>query len=379
MGWMRLGFSPFLVACFLVLSVVARESALLASLRGESRVEEDLRQGPTHGYYENLLDASDTSPRRDVAHGKLNGGGNAASTPAVIPFRDAGIVEEVPTFVRWRMRPGLEIRWNETTFRTNSLGFRTPEVALNKPEGTYRVICFGSSNTMGHGVEEEETYPRLFERWLRERLGASLRIEVVNLAVSGDSPTRRLERIREEAERFHADWIVCEASALDYLLEEEHLQMVVRRNVPVPFEFVRAALERAGVTAADSKDSFHRKLKGESEGLLEGSYVGWAAEAKRLGVPLTVAILPRSDRKVISPRMFRLMRLLAERHGLAYFDLSEAFRNLNETQMQVSRWDNHPSALGHHQIFETLREAVERQGGLPGLSFSEVGNRPTSH
>ncbi|WP_422928897.1 SGNH/GDSL hydrolase family protein [Singulisphaera sp. PoT] len=365
-----MGYSPLVTILFLSLSIVGRESALMASLRGESRVEDDLRQGAAKGYYENLLDVSNEADPDPGAEAKV-----AGATPepgAVIPFRDAGIVDEVPGFVRWRMRPNLEIAWNATTFRTNSHGYRTPEFSTAKPEGTYRVVCFGSSNTMGHGVEEEVTYPRLFEGWLRERLGDSRKVEVLNLAVSGDSPARRLERLREEGAKVQADWFLCEASALDYLLEEEHLQMVLRKRVPVPYDFLREALDRAGVSGSDSNDSFHRKFKGESEGVLDGVYAGWASESRRLGVPLAVAILPRSDRKALSPRMFRLMRDLASRNGLESFDLSEAFVDLNEAQMQVSRWDNHPSVLGHRRIFERLRDDLERRGGLPGLPFPEA-------
>ena len=58
---------------------------------------------------------------------------------------------------------------------------------------------FGSSNTMGHGVDDWAVYPPLLEEWLNERAGSRLRVEVVNLAVAGESPSRRLERIRVEA------------------------------------------------------------------------------------------------------------------------------------------------------------------------------------
>ncbi len=366
----RRGFSPLVVALILLFSVIAQDSTIFASLRGESRVEDDLKQGPTGGYYENLIGANEPvlhkGPRR-VAKSSEKG---SVATPAVIPFRDAGIVLDSPTYVRWRMRPNLAIRWNESTFRTNSQGYRTPEIALPKPEGTYRVLCFGSSNTMGHGVEEEQTYPRLLEGWLRKRLGSSRKVDVVNLAVSGDSPTRRLQRLREDAERYQADWFLCEATALDYLLEEEHLQMVVRKEIPIPLDFVHAIVVRTGVTAADSKDAFHRKLKGESDALLDGAYAGWSDAAKSLQTPLAVAMLPRSDRNVESPRMFRLMRTLCERYGLDCLDLTAAFHGLSEKQIQVSPWDNHPSALGHERIFDSLCNILKRRGGPPGLSLS---------
>ena len=77
-----------------------------------------------------------------------------------------GIVTEVPSYLRWEMKPDLDIRWNGTTFQTNRLGFRTPEVSLEKPAGTYRILVFGSSNTMGYGVNNDDMYTRHLEQFL---------------------------------------------------------------------------------------------------------------------------------------------------------------------------------------------------------------------
>ena len=118
--------------------------------------------------------------------------------PGWIPFC-AGLVKSEQTYLLWRLRPNLDTRWNGTSFHSNSLGYRTPEVALKKPAHVYRILVFGSSNTMGHGVDDEPAlYPRLLEQWLNERVGTGLRVEVVNLAVAGESPSRRLQRLREE-------------------------------------------------------------------------------------------------------------------------------------------------------------------------------------
>jgi len=109
------------------------------------------------------------------------------------------------------MRPNLETVWYGTAFRTNRHGFRTPEIELEKPPGTYRIVIFGSSNTMGYGVNNDEIYAWHLEAWLNRCTAATCRIEVVNLAVSGDSPSRRLLRLPDEAARFDPDWVLCDA------------------------------------------------------------------------------------------------------------------------------------------------------------------------
>ena len=151
---------------------------------------------------------------------------------------------------------------------------------------------------MGHGVNDEEMYARLLERWLNERIGDSPRVEVLNLSISGDAPSRRLLRIREQADHFDPDWILTDASALDFALEEAHLTAVLRRNLPVPLPYVQEVLARSGAVAGDDPVTVRLKLKDQIVPLFEGEYEGWGQEARRLGRPISVLILPRADQEI---------------------------------------------------------------------------------
>ena len=352
----------------LVAARVAPGSRLVESMLDKSYIACEFQVGETLGYYESILNAA------EPGNSGRSGESRDAEPPLVfVPFGAVNIVEASPTYLRWRIRPNLDIRWNGTTFRSSSLGYRTPEIDLGKPEDVYRILVFGSSNTMGHGVDNDDAYPRLLEDWLNEQFNPDVRIEVVNLAVSGDSPSRRLQRIREEAGRFQADWILCDASPLDYALEENHLETIVHSDPPIeiPFEYVREALIRADVSAKDSPEQFRLKLRGEAEGLLEGSFAGWKQEADRLGIPFSIVILPRADRKSQSRRIVELIQSLASRNGIDVIDISGAFDDLEPSQFRVSEQDKHPSALGHRALFEELQSALVDRGGLPGLSLPE--------
>jgi hypothetical protein len=356
----RYGSSPAVTVFLLALASLAGESTVVSKLRGPS-IANSARQATPLGYYEALID-----PPRLVATE------STIPPPGWLPFggEPTGIVLETATYLRWQMRPNLDIRWNGTVFRTNRHGFRTPEIEREKPRGTYRILVFGSSNTMGYGVNNDDVYTRLLERWLNQWAGPSYRVEVVNLAVAGDSPSRRLLRLQQEAGRYHADWLLCDASALDTWLEDNHIHAVVQHGIAVPFPFVQQATERSGVNAADTLDVFRTKFQGESERFLDEVYAGWSLEAKRLQIPLTVVALPRADSKAKSPRVFKLIRSLAEKHGLDCIDLSHAFDHLEVDEFRNSEWDKHPSPQGHHLIFEGIRHALLSRGGLPGLSLS---------
>ncbi len=343
----------------LAIAGLAGDSALVSTLRGFS-IANEARQAPTLGYYEGLINA----PGREV------GGDALGPPPGWLPFGGhmTGIVKEQPTYLRWEMNPNLDIRWNGTVFQTNTLGFRTPEAPPEKPAGTYRILVFGSSNTMGYGVNNDDVYTRHLERFLNEWMGPSRRFEVVNLAVAGDSPTRRLERMRKEAGRWNADWLLCDASALDSWLEDNHIHSVLQRGIPIPFPFVQEAIRRSGATAADSVEVFRDKFRGESEGVVASVFAAWSAEAARLQIPLTVVILPRGDSKGKSTRVFKLMRSLCVRNELDFIDMSSAFDHMEVDEFRISEWDKHPNARGHQVMFEALRDAILRRARLPGLS-----------
>ncbi len=353
----------------LIAASIAPDSTIIETLMERGGLQKELGYRETLGYYENLLDASRLMDRQPDL--KLEAD-LRQPPPGWIPFCDTGLLERTSSYLLWRLKPNVDVRWNGRSFRTNSLGYRTPEIPLEKPAGVYRILVFGSSNTMGHGVGNRAPYPRLLERWLNGRVGERTRVQVVNLAFPGESPSRRLMRIHDEAESYQADWIICDVSPLDSALEEDHLDAIVRSSptIPIPFDYVRQALHRAGVTAADSPDALRRKLRGEYEFLLAGAFAGWKTEADRLGVPLSLVILPRADQKRQSPVITELIRGLAQRHDLDFIDLSAAFDRLELKQFRISAWDRHPSARGQRALFSRLRSELLRRGTLPGLSLS---------
>jgi len=66
--------------------------------------------------------------------------------------------------VHHAMRPG----WVNPASPTNSFGLRSPEVAVPKPAGTFRILSLGDSRTFGWGLADEATYSRRLERLLSE-------------------------------------------------------------------------------------------------------------------------------------------------------------------------------------------------------------------
>jgi hypothetical protein len=350
--WLFPGSALMLV--LLALPWLVPKSRLVTRMRGEEPAGDELKQVKGLGYYEALIDGP--------------GGGEPDEDdfpPGFVAIADSGIVGLDPGYRRWRLLPNLDLRWNGTTFRTGRLGNRGPDVSPEKPAGTFRAVVLGSSITMGHGIDDEDGYVRLFERWLAGELAPERRVEAVNLAAPGEAPSQRLLRLGGEVEPLGPDWILCDATPIDVLFEEQHLHSIVSRGVPIPFGYVRDVIDRAGVTAGTTADEFSRKLRPFHKDLLAGAFAGWAEHARRLGVPLTVVLLPRTDVKGKSPVLNELIRETAGRHGLGLVDLTAAFDDLEPDELVVGPWDRHPGVAGHRALFEDLREAASRPGGIP--------------
>ncbi len=84
----------------------------------------------------------------------------------------------------------------------NSLGYRDEEHADEKPAGTVRILVLGDSLTFGHGVADDEIWPRQ----LQQIAGAG--VEVITLAQNGWSTTDELRAFERDGRRFDPDLVV---------------------------------------------------------------------------------------------------------------------------------------------------------------------------
>jgi lysophospholipase L1-like esterase len=96
----------------------------------------------------------------------------------------------------WRPKDGLPY---------NDQGFKGPLVELPKPEGVFRIVTYGDSNTAGMGTT---IWPAELQKILERERGAARDWEVLNAGVHGYSSYQGLERFRQEVERVEPDLIL---------------------------------------------------------------------------------------------------------------------------------------------------------------------------
>lgn len=91
----------------------------------------------------------------------------------------------------FRLKKNVAAEFFDVPYNTNSFGYRSPEIPIEKPKNTIRVLVLGDSVTFGLRVLDHETYPYKLEqklnRYFQER-GMRKTAEVINTAVPGNAP-----------------------------------------------------------------------------------------------------------------------------------------------------------------------------------------------
>jgi lysophospholipase L1-like esterase len=94
-------------------------------------------------------------------------------------------------------------------FRTNSLGFRGPEIPFDRTKSNVRrILVVGDSFVAGHGVSEDDLFTTQWQRHLNEDRGTGSQTEVVNLGRTGTSTWGELRLFESIGRRFKPDVVV---------------------------------------------------------------------------------------------------------------------------------------------------------------------------
>ena len=104
-----------------------------------------------------------------------------------------------------RHRPQAEAELMGVTIRTNSRGFRSPEIAEKAEPGVARIAFVGNSITLGWGVAEHETFAR---RIVDALVNSGHKVEAFNLGVGNYNTSQELALFRDAGAGLKPDIIV---------------------------------------------------------------------------------------------------------------------------------------------------------------------------
>jgi hypothetical protein len=345
----------------------------------------DGREAAAGGYYEDLLNGGATpdGSRDEISLrllGKPDKWINFHDTHAALYFPDR--------FLQFELRPGIRHPILDHEFTTNSLGLRDREgYTVEKPPGVVRIAVLGSSIDMGWGVRTEESYENQLEDWLNHQAQVrklDRKFEVLNFACAAYSPAQRLESYRTKAAQYQPDLVLYSATMLDPRLSQIHLCDVLRGGADPGYDFVRRAIEQAGVTEAERaldergdlrhKSAVKAKLQGVLWSLGDGALEELAAACRSDGARVVCLIVPRaslSDTPEGRAEGVARHRAIAARQAVHVIDLTPAFDEEDIHEVELAPWDDHPNARGHRLMFFALAEALLDDPRLESFLFRE--------
>ena len=305
-------------------------------------------------------------------------------------------------------------------FATNSFGYRNPEITVEKPLNTKRILVLGDSISFGHGVEDDESYPRLLETALSTSLQET-NVQVINTAAPMNFPLQEyydLERSLKldpdvivlqltlndiiDAPIINAiplsdnvDYVLKQYSALYLMLKDLHSRVRFRdltgENIAdkaKQFEYVSLELLIYDPNHPDVVMAWDETL-----GLLEKI----TSLAKKEEIPLVILVTPfifqlTTDVQFSSPQ--ERLRMFATEKNIPFVDLLDALKlvfaevvNPELTREQISEevvlhslntyhqerdvfWNalfmdyDHPTAQGHELISSVLHPLLVDVLGL---------------
>jgi lysophospholipase L1-like esterase len=126
---------------------------------------------------------------------------------------------EEAQYVHYKMKPNLSAYITNTVNRielekgikifvkSNSEGFRTEEIPIQKGKNVYRIVLLGDSSTFGWGVNQDERFSKLLEDKLNS-VQDSKHYEIINLGIPGYATEHGIAVFDRYALRYSPDMII---------------------------------------------------------------------------------------------------------------------------------------------------------------------------
>ena len=203
-------------------------------------------------------------------------------------------------------QPATESRWEVPFFRykpnhfteetdplkTNSMGFRSPEILIPKPKGIFRILCIGGSTTHEAG-QNAVTYPMRLETLLKRKFPEQP-CEVINAGIPGIFSQGHLLRLHDYL-KVEPDLVIAHLGVNDTL----NIYKNPATNIPAKAtHFIRLLMP---AIAAPDLNTFHNSLNSSM-----GQNLRFLSEQlQRQGIALAFVSMPYPDPKIITEDQYQ--------------------------------------------------------------------------
>ena len=215
------------------------------------------------------------------------------------------------------------------------------------------------------------------------------RFEVLNFSVAAYGPAQRYDVFHRRALPYSPDLVLLSSTLLDPRLTEIHLGGLIKNDVDLKYDFLRAAVESVGIDPEserrstweqlDRRHGFKARVKRHSWTFADATLATLAADCRSLDIPLATLLVPRACRDDDpDARALAVARhtALGSRYAVPFLNLSGAFDAVSPHQVEVAPGDDHPNTLGHRLLFDHLAHDLAHHPTLAPLIFGATAHSP---
>ena len=246
--------------------------------------------------------------------------------------------------------------------RTNSLGFRDYEYAVEKPKDVKRIVFLGDSFTLGWGVALKDLFSKQLEQMLKEKGN----FEVINMGTGNYNSTMQVELFKLKGLKLNPDLVILvyfvndveptpkNLSAFSYFMKSHSyfFAFLFDRHIKLRLKFDRGF----------NWEQYYQKIY--SDPVLtanqSASIKELSALCRRKGIKLLLVSLPELHILEKYPFSFATehIKKLAEEADVAFLDLLDALIGYEPASLWVSSEDFHANARANSIIAQAIYRKI---------------------
>jgi D-alanyl-lipoteichoic acid acyltransferase DltB (MBOAT superfamily) len=314
------------------------------------------------GYYENLIAANRHST--EFWNIQLTATRDELRVPGV---KKMGIWRDTGDMRKGELVPNMQVMTPRGLVTINQWGMRDKPYEKAKPANTYRIALLGDSHAFGLGLANDE----VFEATLEERLNSdapqastlkqtsSLKYEILNFGIEASFLLSQLMILDDRILPFRPDALFLMAHRRDEERTVEDLAKAVKNGLPVPYEYLRGIVERAGVNKDMSLFNIILRLRSYRDEILSWGYQRVADICRAHGIRPVWLFVPAPYERLQEWNISKYT-MAAKTAGFEVINLMRVYDS-EEPYVLTLPGDGHPNALGHKLIAEHLYEVLAQE------------------
>ena len=267
----------------------------------------------------------------------------------------------------YELRPSIRLRHHGILLQTNQWGMRDKEYEKDKPEGTIRIALLGASEVFGLGVESDQVFEALVERWLNEdgNVPPGARFEVLNFSCPAYFALMRCLVLESKALAFNPDVVLYVAHWNDTDCVAEDIAGILSPEEKLPYPFLESVAERAGLSKSASRPMVRKRLRPYAEEILRGLYGRIVSACRDAHATPICVYVPLVGDQAIQGDWIRQKKetiiQVAKESGFKVIDLSGTYAGCSVDDLRLASWDNHANATAHRLVARRLYPALQEE------------------